>query len=53
MLCLNTLACPAMVFHPKTDIHKSFVEINSTCTGCGLCEPICPVGAIEVIKNGK
>lgn len=52
-VCLNTLACPAMVFHPKYDGFKAFMEINSACTGCGLCVPICPVEAIEVIKDGK
>jgi len=52
-ICLNSLACPAMVFHPKTDNYKAFMEISSTCTGCGLCEHICPFGAIEVIKDGK
>ena len=52
-ICLNQLACPAMVFHPKTDNHKAFMEINSTCTGCGLCEYVCPTSAIEVIKDGK
>ena len=52
-ICLNQLACPAMVFHPKTDNHKAFMEISSVCTGCGLCEYVCPTGAIEVIENGK
>jgi indolepyruvate ferredoxin oxidoreductase alpha subunit len=42
-----------MVFHPKTDNHKAFMEINSACTGCGLCEYVCSTGAIEVIEDGK
>ncbi|MCZ2845721.1 MAG: thiamine pyrophosphate-dependent enzyme [Candidatus Bathyarchaeota archaeon] len=52
-LCLNTLACPAMVFHSKTDTSKAYIEIVSNCTGCGLCEHLCPTGAIEVIKDGE
>ncbi|MEA1939357.1 MAG: thiamine pyrophosphate-dependent enzyme [Candidatus Caldatribacteriota bacterium] len=52
-ICLNQLACPAMVFHPKTGNHKAFMEISSACTGCGLCEYVCPTGAIEVIEDGK
>ena len=52
-LCLNELACPAMVFSPKNEKSKAYMSINSACTGCGLCESICPVGAIEVVNNGK
>jgi len=52
-LCLNSLACPAMVFHPKDANSKAYMEITSACFGCGLCEFTCPVGAIEVIKDGK
>lgn len=52
-ICLNSLACPAMVFHPKDANSKAYMEITSACFGCGLCEFTCPVGAIEVIKDGK
>jgi len=52
-ICLNSLACPAMVFHPKDADSKAYMEITSTCFGCGLCEFTCPVGAIEVIKDGE
>jgi len=52
-ICLNSLACPAMVFHPKDDNSEAYMEITSACFGCGLCELTCPTGAIEVIKNGK
>ncbi|MDD5015055.1 MAG: thiamine pyrophosphate-dependent enzyme [Atribacterota bacterium] len=52
-ICLNSLACPAMAFHPKDTNGKAYMEITSTCFGCGLCEFTCPTGAIEVIKDGK
>jgi len=50
-ICLTSLSCPAMVFHPKDDKNKVFMEITTACFGCGLCEFTCPVGAIEVIKD--
>ena len=52
-ICLSSLACPAMVFHPKDANSKAYMEITSACFGCGLCEFTCPAGAIEVIKDGK
>jgi len=52
-ICLSSLACPAMVFHPKDANNKAYMEITSACFGCGLCEFTCPFGAIEVIKDGK
>jgi indolepyruvate ferredoxin oxidoreductase alpha subunit len=52
-ICLSSLACPAMVFHPKDANSKAYMEITSACFGCGLCEFTCPTGAIEVIKDGK
>ena len=52
-ICLSSLACPAMVFHSKDANSKAYIEITSACFGCGLCEFTCPVGAIEVIKDGK
>ncbi len=52
-ICLSSLACPAMVFHPKDANSKAYIEITSACFGCGLCEFTCSEGAIEVIKDGK
>jgi len=52
-ICLNFLSCPAMVFHPKGDNNQAFIEITSDCFGCGLCEYTCPVGAIEMKKDGE
>ena len=52
-ICLNSLACPAMVFHPKDANSKAYMEITPACFGCGLCELTCPTGAIEAIKDGK
>ena len=52
-ICLSSLACPAMVFHPKDANSKAYMEITSACFGCGLCEFTCPTGAIEVTKDGK
>jgi indolepyruvate ferredoxin oxidoreductase alpha subunit len=52
-ICLSSLACPAMILHPKDANTKAYMEITSACFGCGLCEFTCPVGAIEVIEDGK
>jgi len=52
-VCLSSLACPAMLFHPKDANSKAYMEITSACFGCGLCEFTCSTGAIEVIKDGK
>jgi len=52
-ICLSSLACPAMVLHPKDANSKAYMEITSACIGCGLCEFTCPVEAIEVIKDGE
>ncbi|MCD6472253.1 4Fe-4S binding protein [Candidatus Aerophobetes bacterium] len=48
-VCLSSLACPAMIFHPKDK--KGLMEITSSCNGCGLCKDVCPEEAIEVIKD--
>jgi len=50
-ICLSSLSCLAMVFHPEEDNNQAFMEITSACFGCGLCEYTCPEGAIEVIKD--
>ena len=52
-ICLNQLVCQAMVFHPKTENNKPYMEITAECFGCGLCQYTCPTGAIEVIEDGK
>ncbi len=39
--CINELGCPALILKNG----KAFID-NSLCTGCTLCEQICPVGAI-------
>ncbi|MEA1964931.1 MAG: thiamine pyrophosphate-dependent enzyme [Candidatus Aerophobetes bacterium] len=48
-VCLSSLACPAMIFHPEDN--KGLMEITSSCNGCGLCKDICPEEAIEVAKD--
>ena len=40
--CIKELGCPAMVL----DGGKA-KTLSSTCTGCMLCEKVCPVGAIR------
>lgn len=44
--CVKKLGCPALIKGDK----KIEIDYN-LCYGCGICEPICPVGAIvEVAK---
>jgi len=48
-VCLSSLACPAMIFHPEDN--KGLMEITSSCNGCGLCKDVCPEEAIEEVKD--
>jgi indolepyruvate ferredoxin oxidoreductase alpha subunit len=45
-LCYNQLACPAI----NQENGKVIIDMNS-CLGCGICEEICPSGAIS--KEGE
>ena len=40
--CIRSLGCPALVLQEG----KAFID-ETLCTGCTLCESICPVGAIS------
>lgn len=40
--CIRQLGCPALILHGK----KAFID-PSLCTGCTLCESVCPVHAIS------
>ena len=46
--CIKSLGCPGIVLRDG----KAAIE-SSLCTGCGLCSQVCPVGAIEIAKEGK
>ncbi|NQU62852.1 MAG: 4Fe-4S binding protein [SAR324 cluster bacterium] len=43
-LCTRIFRCPGLVWDKKNGISKIDEAI---CSGCGVCESICPVGAIE------
>ena len=51
--CIKELGCPALsISQIKNQKGKFTVEIdNSLCTGCGLCAGLCPVKAINEVKN--
>jgi len=49
--CIKELACPAMNFTLSGKTKKGIMQITSSCFGCGLCQNICPTGAIEVMIN--
>ncbi|MDK2892106.1 indolepyruvate ferredoxin oxidoreductase subunit alpha [Methanohalophilus sp.] len=44
--CLS-FGCPAIEF----DLESGKAKINATCSGCGLCVEICPVGAIVEVQK--
>jgi len=41
--CITRFECPALVFDEKAD--RATID-PYTCTGCGVCLAVCPVGAI-------
>ena len=48
-MCLKP-GCPAI----KKDEATGCAVIDDTmCNGCGLCQQLCPFGAIELIPNTK
>jgi indolepyruvate ferredoxin oxidoreductase alpha subunit len=47
--CIKKFECPALVFDEETE--KVFIDQN-VCIGCGVCEAVCPAGAIIVEANG-
>ncbi len=50
MVCVNLLACPAIVV--PTDAEKPVI-IEDLCVGCGLCEQVCPFKAIVLKEKGS
>lgn len=48
-VCIKKFECPALVFDEETE--KVFIDQN-VCIGCGVCEAVCPAGAIIVEANG-
>jgi indolepyruvate ferredoxin oxidoreductase alpha subunit len=47
--CVDRFECPALVFDEETNR----VRIDGmTCTGCGVCVHVCPVGAIRRSGGG-
>jgi len=48
--CNGIAVCPMKAFYWDEE-NKTIAVDDSKCTGCGVCEPSCPVGAIRVAKN--
>ncbi|OPX37836.1 MAG: indolepyruvate ferredoxin oxidoreductase subunit alpha [Desulfobacteraceae bacterium 4484_190.3] len=48
--CLNNFECPALV--SDSDGERVIIDQN-ICIGCGVCQHVCPVGAIIVEGGGK
>jgi NAD-dependent dihydropyrimidine dehydrogenase PreA subunit len=50
--CNGAAACPTQAIS-WDEKKKSLVIDNSKCVSCGVCVPLCMVGAIKVAKNEK
>ena len=48
-VCIKQFECPSLIFDEESE--KVFVDQNS-CIGCGVCDVVCPVGAIVVEEAG-
>jgi len=48
-ICIKRFECPSLIFDEEAG--RVFVDQNS-CIGCGVCEAVCPVGAIVVWETG-
>ncbi len=49
MICVNQLACPAIVIDR---VDGKPVILKELCIGCSLCAQVCPFNAIELVREG-
>jgi Fe-S-cluster-containing hydrogenase component 2 len=40
-------ACPQNAI----DLIETFIEIGRNCNRCGICTKVCPMGALELVKD--
>jgi len=49
-LCVEEFECPGLVYSDEEE--RAFID-DTVCIGCGLCEAVCPVGAITITGGGR